>query len=38
MSKIAALTAATHSDELKIIESQEVWSQEDPNAAAQRIG
>jgi pyridoxal/pyridoxine/pyridoxamine kinase len=38
MSKIAALTAATNSDELKIVESQEIWSQEDPNAVAARIG
>jgi pyridoxine kinase len=38
MSKIAALTAATKADELKIVESQEIWSQEDPNAVATRIG
>jgi pyridoxine kinase len=38
MSKIAALTAATNADELKIVESQEIWSQEDPNAVANRIG
>ena len=38
MSKIAALTATTKADELKIVESQEIWSQEDPNAAAVRIG
>jgi pyridoxine kinase len=38
MSKIAALTATTKADELKIVESQEIWSQEDPNAVAQRIG
>jgi pyridoxine kinase len=38
MSKIAALTAATDSDELKIVESQETWSRPDPNAVAQKIG
>jgi pyridoxine kinase len=38
MSKIAALTADTKADELKIVESQEVWSREDPNAVAVRIG
>jgi pyridoxal/pyridoxine/pyridoxamine kinase len=38
MSRIAALTAATNADELKIVESQEVWSQEDPDAIAKRIG
>jgi hypothetical protein len=38
MSRIAALTADTQADELKIVESQEVWSQEDANAVAQRIG
>jgi pyridoxine kinase len=38
MSKIAALTAATKADELKIVESQEIWSQEDPNAVAIKIG
>jgi pyridoxine kinase len=38
MSKIAALTASTHADELKIVESQEIWSKEDSNAVAVRIG
>jgi hypothetical protein len=38
MSKIAALTAATKADELKIVESQEIWSQEDPTAVAIKIG
>jgi len=38
MSKIAALTAATNADELRIVESQEVWSKLDPDAVAKRIG
>jgi pyridoxine kinase len=38
MSKIAALTAATNADELKIVESQEVWSKADPGAVAVKIG
>jgi pyridoxine kinase len=38
MSRIAALTAATQSDELRIIESQEVWSKADPDAVAVKIG
>jgi pyridoxine kinase len=37
MSKIAALTAATNADELKIIESQEVWARTDSGAAATRV-
>jgi pyridoxine kinase len=38
MSRIAALTAATKADELRIVESQEIWSKDDPDAVAQRIG
>jgi pyridoxine kinase len=38
MSKIAALTAATDADELKIVESQEVWAKTDSAAVAIRIG
>ncbi|GAB2178077.1 pyridoxal kinase [Dongia sp. agr-C8] len=38
MSKIAALTASTNADELRIVESQETWSKQDPNAVAIKIG
>ena len=38
MSKIAALTAATNADELRIVESQDVWAKLDPDAVAKRIG
>jgi pyridoxine kinase len=38
MSRIAGLTAATKADELKIVESQEVWAQLDPEAAAVQVG
>jgi pyridoxal/pyridoxine/pyridoxamine kinase len=37
MSTIAALTAATDADELKIVESQEIWAKADPVATAVRI-
>ena len=37
MSRIAELTAATDADELRIVESQEVWSKPDPGAVATRI-
>jgi len=37
MSRIAALTAATQADELRIVESQEVWAQPDFDATAVRI-
>jgi hypothetical protein len=37
MSRIAALTAATKADELKIVESQEIWARTDPNATAIKL-
>ena len=37
MSRIAALTAATDADELRIVESQEIWSKTDPALQAVRI-
>jgi pyridoxine kinase len=38
MSIIAALTAATHADELRIVESQERWAPLDPEMSAEKIG
>jgi hypothetical protein len=37
MSRIAALTAATNADELKIVESQEVWATPNSDAVALKI-
>jgi pyridoxine kinase len=37
MSRIAALTAEQDADELRIIESQEIWSKTDPDRVAERL-
>jgi pyridoxine kinase len=38
MSRIAALTAEQGSDELRIVESQEIWAKAEPGLLAERVG